>query len=39
MPVIIQRNFPAGTNLNSGVYFYTLYAGDFVSTKKFILVK
>jgi hypothetical protein len=27
------------TKLNSGVYFYTLRSGDFVSTKKLILLK
>ena len=33
-----EANFNAG-NLSSGVYFYQLRAGDFVSTKKMILVK
>ncbi|MHC1736541.1 MAG: T9SS type A sorting domain-containing protein [Ignavibacteriaceae bacterium] len=33
-----QIRFDAGT-LSSGVYFYQLHAGDFVSTKKMILVK
>jgi hypothetical protein len=33
-----QVNFDAG-NLSSGVYYYTLQAGDFVDTKKFVLIK
>ena len=28
-----------GSNLSSGVYLYRLYAGNFVSTKKFVLMK
>jgi len=28
-----------GSNLSSGVYFYTMYAGDFKDTKKMLLVK
>ncbi|MBS1517337.1 MAG: T9SS type A sorting domain-containing protein [Bacteroidetes bacterium] len=34
-----SAEFTAGSLLNSGVYFYTLTAGDFVSAKKFILLK
>ena len=28
-----------GSNLSSGIYFYTLNSGDFVSTKKLVLMK
>ena len=32
-------NFSAGSELNSGIYFYKITAGEFISTKKFMLVK
>jgi hypothetical protein len=32
-------NFTAGSGLNSGVYFYTMTAGEFKVTKKFMLIK
>ena len=32
-------NFTAGSGLNSGVYFYTMTAGEFTVTKKLILLK
>ncbi|MBK8554076.1 MAG: T9SS type A sorting domain-containing protein [Ignavibacteria bacterium] len=32
-------NFNAGSNLTSGIYYYTISAGSFTSTKKLMLVK
>lgn len=32
-------DFTAGSDLNSGIYFYTMTAGEFTMTKKFILLK
>ncbi len=34
-----STNFNAGSNLNSGIYFYTITAGNYVNTKKFVLIK
>jgi hypothetical protein len=28
-----------GSNLSTGVYFYTMISGDFVQTKKMMLIK
>lgn len=40
--ILVQGSYDVnfdGTNLTSGVYFYKLITGDFVSTKKMMLVK
>jgi hypothetical protein len=37
-PGIYEVNFSA-SNLSSGIYFYSLNAGDFSATKKMMLVK
>jgi photosystem II stability/assembly factor-like uncharacterized protein len=37
-PGVYEVNFD-GSNLNSGVYFYQLNAGNFKETKKFLLIK
>ncbi|MCC6886599.1 MAG: T9SS type A sorting domain-containing protein, partial [Ignavibacteriales bacterium] len=38
MPGNYEVNFNA-SNLSSGVYFYKLEAGDFIDTKRMLLVK
>ena len=32
-------SYTAGSNLNSGVYFYKITAGEFIAVKKFMLIK